>query len=283
MKNDLHICIPTSNRSLAIGTHKSIPESWKPFTSFYIPRQQVVQYTRVLKGWHVVPVPKELRYIACQRQWIMENRPARFVLFLDDDLSFSWRDEKLKLHKCDADDMERMLAEIRKHLKQVPVVSISPRFGNNYCEKDFDYNCRAHTAWAIDGQLYDKLELCFNPLGNKPFVMEDFHIALRFLECGYKNVRLFNFAFNPLLESNAAGGCSSWRTFEVHDDVTKWMEKNHPAFTRVFKTSKTGWEGFPVNKDGERERWDANIQWKKAYRPKVDSSKGVMSFLKGAK
>lgn len=279
MKTDLLICIPSSNRSHVISTHKSLPESWKDIVVFYVPRDQLTQYKKVLKGWNIIPFPDSKKYIACQRQWIMETLPVQFAFFMDDDLSFSWRDKELKLHKCKEKHMEAMLNEVRTFLKEVPVVSISPRFGNNYCEQDFDYNCRAHTAWAIDGLRYSELGIKFNPLGDTPFVMEDFHVALCFLEKGYKNVRLFNYAFNPLLESNAEGGCSTWRTFEVHDVVTQWMEKNHPSFTRVFKTSKTGWNGFPENEKGERMRWDAKIQWKQAYRPKVDKTKGVSRFL----
>jgi hypothetical protein len=245
--------------------------------TFFIPEGQAVDYEDVLADWAFTEVPKKHKFIGCQRQWIMENREARFVVFFDDDLSFSWRDEDLKLHKCNDLHMDRMLTEIYHHLKEVPVVSISPRFGNNRMEKDLDYNCRAHTAWAIDGELYDELGIRFDPIA--PMVMEDFHVALCFLEAGYKNVRLFNFAFNPLIESNGEGGCSTWRTFDVHDKVTQWMSDNHKTFERVFKTSKTGWNGFPENPHGEKMRWDARIGWKKAYAPKLDKNQGVSRFL----
>jgi hypothetical protein len=256
---------------------ESLPKEWVNFITFYIPEGQVGDYADVLDGWHLVEVPKKHKYIGCQRQWIMENRECRYVVFFDDDLSFSWRDCELKLHKSGDDMMNSMLLAIYRHLKEVPVVSISPRFGNNRMEKDLDYNCRAHTAWAIDGELYDELGIKFDPI--KPMVMEDFHVALCFLEQGYKNVRLFNYCFNPLIESNGEGGCSTWRTFKVHDVVTQWMSDNHPTFERVFKTSKTGWNGFPVNAEGEKTRWDARIGWKKAYRPKVDKNVGISKFL----
>lgn len=275
---DITICIPTSNRSEIIATHKSLPERWKKFVRFYIPANQVKDYKKVLKGWTVVPVPSKLKYIGCQRQWIMDNRESQFVFFLDDDLSFSWRDEGLKLHKCDKLRMEDLLDYVEESLEAYPVVSISPRFGNNYCEKDEDENCRAHTAWAIDGELYDKLQIKFNPMGAVPFVMEDFHVTLCFLEKGHKNVRIFKFAFNPVLESNAEGGCSTWRTWEVHERVTQWMQDNHPSFTRVLKVSKTGWKGFP-EVEGGRQRWDARIQWKKAFKPTIDKNSGISRFL----
>ena len=275
--NDLEICIPTSNRSEVIKIHESLPKTWRSFVSFFIPEGQVKDYEDILVDWKFTEVPKKHKYIGCQRQWIMENVMSRYVVFFDDDLSFSWRDGELKLRKCDDIHMNFMLFAIYSHLKKVPVVSISPRFGNNRMEKDLDYNCRAHTAWAIDRELYMELGIKFDPI--KPMVMEDFHVALCFLEKGYKNVRLFNFCFNPLIESNGEGGCSTWRTFEVHDVVTQWMSDNHPTFERVFKTSKTGWNGFPVNADGEKERWDARIGWKKAYKPKVNKNEGISKFL----
>jgi hypothetical protein len=207
----------------------------------------------------------------------MENRTTRYIVFFDDDLSFSYRFEGTRLKVCESHHMNKMLVKMYDNLQEYGIVSISPRFGNNRMEKDSDENCRAHTAWALDGVIFDMVGCRFDPI--KPMVMEDFHVTLCFLEHGWKNIRMFDYCFNPLIESNGEGGCSTWRTFEVHDKVTQWMSDNHPTFERVFKTSKTGWNGFPVNAKGERERWDGRIGWKKAYRPKVDADKGISKFL----
>ncbi len=278
MSQDHTICITTSNRWEHSRIQEFLPKYWKDFVRFYVPELQVKKYKNILKGWTIVPVPKEFKYVAVQKQFVVDNRPSRFLHFWDDDINFSWRDQNMKLHKCDDAKMDEML-ELSKHYLEngYGIVGISPRGGNGFKEKDFEENTRCVTAWALDTEVFDETEAECSPQGNIPAAMYDFHLNLHFLEHGYKNLSINTFCYNPLIASNGKGGCSVWRTPEVMDRTTKWMEANHPAFKRTRRVSK-GWDGF-TEVPGGSVRWDGKIEWKKAYRPKIKKDEGISRFL----
>ena len=87
-------------------------------------------------------------------------------------------------------------------------------------------------------------------------VMEDFDVALRLLRAGHDNVILNNWANNQA-GSGKEGGCSHFRTPELHAACASKLASLHPGFVKVVqKTTKGAWGGGT--------RTDVNIAWKKA-------------------
>jgi hypothetical protein len=88
-------------------------------------------------------------------------------------------------------------------------------------------------------------------------VMEDFHVALSLLEAGYSNRIMNHYAHNQK-GSGTAGGCSHFRTPELHAKNEHLLAALHPDVVKVVqKETKGAWGGGT--------RTDVNIQWKKAY------------------
>ena len=81
-------------------------------------------------------------------------------------------------------------------------------------------------------------------------------MLLQSLTRGFSNVVLNDYCQNQG-GSNTSGGCSTYRTPEVHADACYHLEELFPKFvTVVDKTTKAAWGG------GTRK--DVRVQWKKA-------------------
>lgn len=279
---DIGICIPSSNRADRVHTLKTIPDDWKQSTFVVIPERQYKDYKKHVPPHMLLTVPEDWPDgIGSHRHYTMKYSPFRYVWMMDDDVTYSRRhkDTGVKLHKCSLKDMWDLLIAFHTTFveeKDIPMVGVSSRFGNNYIEADYEDNGRTIRSFCISQEAYKKNGICFSPF--EPFVMEDFHVILCFLEKGLRVRVFYNFAVNDVGGSNAPGGCSTWRGPEVHERVAKWMQKTHPSVKAVLKSSKTAWKGFPTDKNGNALRWDVIIQWKKAYK-KPRPSKGISNFI----
>jgi hypothetical protein len=89
-------------------------------------------------------------------------------------------------------------------------------------------------------------------------VMEDFDVNLQLLKKGRPSKISYYYAQGQG-SSNAAGGCSEWRTMEVQSQGAERLKALHPDVVEVVeKETKTAWGGAT--------RKDVKVQWKKAYK-----------------
>jgi hypothetical protein len=201
---------------------------------------------------------------------------------MDDDLRFFKRDKDLKLHKCNEAEIIEAFDLVYRHAAsfKIPMVGISTQLGNNRVADDYDEICRVTRCYCVDRKIFKEAGASFAPY--EPFCMQDFHVSLTLLEKGYPNRVLYTFAQDDV-GSNAAGGCSRYRTFEVLERAAKYLTKVHPghATFRVKKT-KGAWEGMgKQDADGNTFRVDITVRWKEAYKPKERSKqKGFSDFFK---
>ena len=177
---------------------------------------------------------------------------------MDDDLSFFVREPgTTKLVKADSDDMDAMVYEMEMDLLSVtespgPIAhtSISTRQGNNNLNVPREYNTRTLRVLAYRTKLFNKMEH-----GRVP-VMEDFDVNLQLLEAGYHN-SLLSWCAQDQAQTQAAGGCSTYRTHELQEQAAVRLAELHPGVVKVRdKVNKTGGE-FGTRKD-------VTIYWKKA-------------------
>ena len=261
---DIIIVINSSNRVDKVRTHLLFPKLNCIDWVIAVPHDQVEEYSN--KFDHIIIIPEHVApYLPSQRQWVMEHMADKYkyVWFMDDDLKFSYREEgSTKLTLSTTTQISDMFRSMKEAIADYPLVGISTRLGNNFVEKSFDTICRVTRCYALSTQVFKDLGIKFNPI--EPFVAEDFHMTLCLLNAGHKNMVLYNYAQEDI-GSNAAGGCSVYRTAMVQETTMKWMAANHPEVTLKVKTNKTGWN-LPGSVNNER--LDCIIQWKKAYKPK---------------
>lgn len=87
-------------------------------------------------------------------------------------------------------------------------------------------------------------------------VMEDFDVTLQLLRLGYENMVLFEWAWGQP-SSNAPGGCSAYRTYEVQKAGAEGLAALHPDYVTPVQKPSKNWRGFD-------HRWDVKVRWKAA-------------------
>jgi hypothetical protein len=249
----MNIYIPSSGRARDQHTWKQIPKNWQQDTAIVCPQDEYVEYCGYNPDATVIPCPH--KGIGPTRQFILAASYPHPVCMLDDDLTFFKRrlDDRTKFSDADTWDVNAMLHHIEHHLKYYAAVGVCPREGGNRYPDHIYNNVRLLRVLAYDPIILATQGIEFTVTE----VMEDFYVALSLLTRGYPNVMLSDWCHNQV-GSNAAGGCSQYRTMEVQEMAAITLKTLFPDFvTLVKKQTKTAWGG--------QERTDVRVQWKKAY------------------
>jgi hypothetical protein len=203
-----------------------------------------------------VILPPSITTIAPTRQYILESVGSHNkMVMLDDDLVFFVRrkDDPTKFHDARSQDIVDMFSLIDQWLMSYAHVGIAPREGGNRITSAVIHNTRIMRVLGYRRDCLLKNNVRFDRME----VMEDFHVALSLLQEGHENI-LINGYCNNQAGSGKGGGCSHFRTPELHAANARKLAELHPGFVRlVEKTTKTAWGGGT--------RTDVVISWKKAY------------------
>lgn len=276
---DTIIVINSSNRVDKVVTPALFPDDVIEWV-IAVPFDQFDTYEAKFPG-KVRAIPERIaQRLPSQRQYVMETWGAlgyKYIWLMDDDLQYFKRNEELLLRKCDTSEIEEMFLTMREHLNEISMVGISTRLGNNRITGPYDEINRVTRSYAIATEAFQKVGATFAPYPEH--TAEDFHIALCFLNAGYKNRILHTFAQEDMGGSNAAGGCSIYRNAEVQRRTSMWMVENHPECKLKGKYCKGSW-GLQELADGRNYRVDLIVQWKQAYKPKRERPVGGFSFMK---
>ncbi len=293
---DTIIVIMSSNRAGRVVTHKKFTEGVIHYV-VAVPEEQEEEYKAAHKDLCILGIPDDVpSFIAPQRQWVMEHfaKEFKYIWLMDDDLTFlrrcmhiaervkdlasKERGEKVKeltkLKKSKKKHVKDMFLMVRAQLETYPIVSVSPRLGNNRREEDFVDVGRMMDNYAFNSKVFMDEEINFAPYPD--IIGEDFHVTLTYLNKGHANRIIFCYSQTDG-GRNAEGGCSDYRTNEIQKKAAFWLADNHPEVT--VKTKKSdGWKGLKgTSKDGSRV--DMIVQWKKAYKPKKVRKAGGLSRL----
>ncbi len=268
LQNSMHIYIPSLSRADRQFTVGNLPKSWRRRTHIVVTENEYDEYQE-LHGDMVISTP--VTGIAETRQWILENAESRYVLFLDDDMSFSYRYSGTKMKKSSPKEVKKMLSLLEEWLSEGFVhVGISARGGNNRVEAEYTEITRMNNSYAYNVEKYLKTGIRFDRLK----VMEDFDVTLSLLEKGFPNRVTYQYAWGQR-KSGDAGGCSLYRTAEVQKKAAHALSKLHPGLVKVIqKECKKVWTGID-----SKYRTDVIISWKKAYKPKRQKNRGIAKFL----
>lgn len=216
------------------------------------------------RGLRVMACPA--KGIALTRQWCGLHAAAQHreglskFLMIDDDLRFSRRieDDKPSLVPSTPEDCLDMIEAVEKMLTRFKHVTCAARGGSNNLNQE-------------KPSPFGPVKVCVRPLRMLAYqtdyfneckhgrveIMEDFDVTLQLISQGYDNVELRRWTHDQS-QTQAAGGCSSYRTHALHEaNVRKmqrlWGERIVELRTKV---NKTGGE-FGT-------RLEATIYWKKA-------------------
>lgn len=263
----MSIYIPTANRGVERQVAWSyLPDGWRVHTRFVVGSlEEYMEFSKVFGPEHVLRQPIGAR-IPEVRQWILENAHSRYILMLDDDLTFQFRENpyvtKLSTFtpqgaQCNA-YMDVMLCELLEQLKGGYVhVGISARAGNNHCPEAYRDCTRACTSHGIDTETVMQLGARYDRVA----LMEDFDMTLQLLTQGFPNRVMYWAAHQQT--PNKTGGCSTYRTKEYQAEAAYHLAILWPNYVKAVKRDSK-WEG-----DMTEGRVDVRVQWQKAYKDGV--------------
>ena len=269
-----HIVIPTLGRMDKQVTYNSFPQKYKDITTFVVQEHEYAEMDKRYPG-KVLSLPAEINRIAPTREWIHKHfRNARHFVF-DDDLEFvvkepnpgegtKWLSRKFTEHDfddafdlCDSWMDDGIIYGGFLPAWIIPDVNQWP---TRECQ-------RVMTNVFYDGpKVPDGIEW------NRVAAAEDFDVNLQLLTRGFKN-RISAKYMVTCSETNAAGGCSTWRTLQVHNDAQKQLAELWPAFIKLSeKTVPNGpWKG--------QVKYTTTIQHKKAYQSSQKPTETLESFF----
>lgn len=257
------IYIHTSGRPDAQETLNWIPPTWIDKVRLVVQKREEKAYSKY--PLPLVVLPDKIRTLSPTRQWLIDNAEERYIVMMDDDLTFSRRDPKrseeigkppTKLYKAKAEDMDTMFRMLQKTLERDGFAhcGISAREGNNHQPEPFSDVTRMMRVLAYDTKKVRECGARFDRVPTK----QDFDMTLQLLQAGYPNRVFFEWAQNQPGSNNRPGGCTEYRTTEMMAESAHMLKRLHPNFVDVVqKRTKVSWGGM--------DRTDVRIGWKKAY------------------
>lgn len=263
---DLEVFIPSRSRWERSLTLEAIAPAWER-VALVVPKEQFKKYQGLAEQHKVRLIGCPHDGIARTREFIGGIARSRFIM-LDDDLRFTARHglDDPRLYLASNRDISGMLILVARLLDLYAHVCIGPRqFNNKYS-----------TAEPPSGAKVEPHKYPGYPLGRPlralayrkwPFVkckhgrvdiMEDFDVTLQLLEQGYQNYIITEYAQDQV-QTQLPGGCSDYRTHELHAANVRKLAKLHPKSVKIVeKANKTGGEFG--------KRIEAMIFWEKTWK-----------------
>lgn len=220
-----------------------------------VPSSQVSSYRGLAAKYacDLVGCPQD--GIARTRQFCGQITTSWCFLMLDDDLKFYRRvspnDTRLRYPEDLNVDVGDMLRCVKAKLCKYVHVSISAREGNNRLpyegvECSRPLRALAYRTAAFRGLIHGRVQ-----------VMEDFDVTLQLLRQGHKNHVIASWSQGQQ-QTQMAGGCSDYRTHEVHAENVRKFAELHKGFVKLReKRNKSGGDFG--------HRLEATIYWQRAW------------------
>jgi hypothetical protein len=256
-----YIVIPTLGRVHKQVTYNNLPEQLQNQTLFTAQPHEYDELHEIY-GDKVLKLPENVKRIAATREWIFnEFKDCRHMVF-DDDLDFvvkepnpeeggtKWLSRKFEEKDFfDAVDLVNNWMDEGISFGGLLPAWVIPDL-NQWPIRE---NQRMMTNWFFDGPNIPRdLQWC------RVDAAEDFDVNLQLLTRGFKN-RVSAKYMVTCSVTNADGGCSTWRTLEVHNESQRKLAELWPEFVTIReKEVPSGpWKG--------QIKLATTIQHKKAY------------------
>lgn len=252
--NPCDVFVVSRSRSDRSDTLESLGDSAHSVT-LVVPTEQVDVYKTLAGryGCRLVGCPHD--GIARTREYCGRAAKTDRFLMLDDDLKFFRRtsptDYRLRTPTELGDDVAGMLYAVSRALDRYAHVAVSAREGNNRLPYPGAECSRPLRALAYRTDEFLRCE------HGRVRVMEDFDVTLQMIRRGLKNFVL-SYWSQDQKQTQAAGGCSDYRTLELHEAEVRRFAVLHEGFVRLRdKKNKTG--------GAFGSRLEATIYWQRAW------------------
>lgn len=264
--SDMMVAIPSRGRSRTVTRDKQTLTMLHPDilerTVLFVPLDEVDAYQRSLDNAQLSVEIMGLDYsgIAEKRKMMAQEAADRGIgkiFMIDDDINFLVRraPDNWQLRYTEPDETVLMYTTVSEMLDQYAQVSLAAREGNNRLglggHNDVVECTRGMRANAFNTEEFLSLQHC------RVQVMEDFDITLQLLGRGRKTAVTKYWATGQKA-TNTDGGCSVWRTHEIHEESARRLAELHPGVVSLRQKNNKGGGDFG-------QRTEVTVQWKKNY------------------
>jgi hypothetical protein len=251
----MQIFIPTLGRVDDQKTLANLPPNLRADTVLVVQEHEADDHA-LIDCAGIIALPPEVKTITPTRMYIRDWCVKQHIgkaIMLDDDLEFYVRKSKNDWHLRVPKETEitALFLWIESLLDDYAHVGVSGREGNNYMTDRITHNCRYMRLLGY--RVKDWVDCTYHTE-----IMEDFDINLQLLLKGLPSVVIYHYAQGQK-QTNSPGGCSTWRTHELHERNANLLAGLYPDVVKTRqKKNKTGGE-FGT-------RTEVIIQWKKAFK-----------------
>ena len=261
----MHVYVPSLGRydtRLLTGPAAQMPSDVD--ISYVVPVEEAQLYAESLI-WGRIPariLACPAKGIAATRLWIGEharNHGRDKFVMMDDDIGFLIRraPDTWRLRGTEKHEVSELMNWVSSALDENAHVGISGREGNNFIGVGDMHELVSYNRRTIRFLAYRTPDFLSVEHGRVE-VMEDFDVNLQLLEKGETIAISYWFAQGQRM-TNEDGGCSTYRSHEVHERSAMKLKELHPKFVSLRqKKNKTDAEGFGT-------RMEVTIEWKQAH------------------
>lgn len=262
----MHIYIPSKSRADKQQTVAAMPPAVHKKITVVVPESEASEYTEALPaGASVLPVDDDMR-IPEVRQFILEHHLAKHaskgdpkLVMMDDDLKFFERRKdkpgRFTTLPAPSKRLIDLLVQINAALDLYPHVGVCPREQGHRFPPHQTFLVRMVRVLGYDANVLRDEGVRFDRIP----LMEDFDAALQLITRGYATCMVTSFSQGQKNDSNAEGGCSTYRNPEMQREAAEGLAELHPSAVKtVEKKTKSGWFEGGV-------RTDVRVQWQAAY------------------
>lgn len=274
IRKDIFIAMTTRGRVNDQRTLKRLcPEVLSRVTLFCHPGE-LKDHEKDWKGKVrvITEYDSKARHMGEIREWIAANAPDNKVIFMDDNISFSVRQEGAKTPRVinknnfSEEEIRDKQIELFNWLwdeidkEDVGVAAPSFRPFNRAGMPDFEFNKRFFGLWAVDTSKYYKQHDLL--MMDWP-IKEDFIVGIATVGMGYKISITNRFAFDKCSGANSKGGCSIYRNVEMSNNICKKLHDMFPDFISLKSRKPESWGGDFEN----QESLEVIVYWSKIPSP----------------
>lgn len=224
------------------------PEEYWKKTFVCVRHEEVDQYKKVINPKAtIVPLHKSVDMNTTRNE--MMSLFDGNVLMIDDDCVFREYNGK-NFDTSSSESIGRMFVEMEKLLNDGFVhASIAHPIIGNRMKGKLVYNSRYYAVLGYNLTVMKKLGIQF-----RTKTMSDIEVALNLTKRGYPSAIITQWLIATQAQNK--GGCSVYRTSEIHNRCAKKLAKYYAPFVKVKKAQS--WKGM-------EQRLDVIASWKRLF------------------
>lgn len=239
------IYVPSRGRAQKLTTPYVLPFALEHRIVVVVRYDELHEYANAAKEdrqFEFLALPKNFKGgLSETRQWILEQSNDRYLIMLDDDITGINIKKDLSAYgtivKSDPNEFIKCFAQLRRWMDDgFAHVSFADRFiAARPSKLPYYENGRIAQTLFYNRDVLVKHRIRFDRVA----LMQDLDVNLQLLGLGYRNRVSVKYSFNSRWYGQP-GGCSAYRTSELHDKVARKMEKLHPGITKLIPKPKGG-------------------------------------------